>query len=116
VETEEGEDDEGGTCLSGLIDYSATRADYFDLLEKVYNLDTSKPYPLTTQLNSVLSSLLSRLERNEVHRWTVHCLRPNDSGLGNSFDKKKVRAQVRLVFGRLELYSLILFRRSTGSV
>ena len=109
MEREDGEDEDGGECLSGLIACSATRADHFDRLEKVYNLDTSNPYPVTTQLDSILPLLLSRLERNEVHRWEVHCLRPNDSGLGNSFDKKKVRAQVRLVLSRLEFYLLIIF-------
>lgn len=62
--------------------------------EKAYSLDPTKAYPVTTQLNSVLSSLLSSLERFEVDLWTVHCVRPNDTGLSNSFDKKRVRGQV----------------------
>ncbi|KAG8831172.1 hypothetical protein FRC17_003530 [Serendipita sp. 399] len=63
--------------------------------ERAYGLDPTKAYPITTQVNSVLSSLLSQLERAEARLWTVQCIRPNDSGLSNSFDKKRVRAQIR---------------------
>ncbi|KAG8825644.1 hypothetical protein FRC19_010848 [Serendipita sp. 401] len=63
--------------------------------ERAYGLDPTKAYPLTTQFNSVLSSLLSQLERVEARLWTIQCIRPNDSGLSNSFDKKRVRAQIR---------------------
>ncbi|KIM26865.1 glycosyltransferase family 2 protein [Serendipita vermifera MAFF 305830] len=63
--------------------------------EKAYSLDTTKAYPITTQLNAVLSSLLSRIERNALDIWTVHCIRPNDSGLSNSFDRKRARLQAR---------------------
>ena len=71
-------------------------------VEKAYSLDTTKAYPLTTQLNAVLSSLLSRIERYALDIWTVHCIRPNDSGLSNSFDRKRARLQVRPFCSLLE--------------
>ncbi|EJD01749.1 chitin synthase [Fomitiporia mediterranea MF3/22] len=56
-------------------------------------LDPSKTYPITTQLNHTLSELFFALDR--AHLWTVSCIRPNDSGSPNSFDKRRVKAQVR---------------------
>jgi hypothetical protein len=63
--------------------------------EKDYSLDPTKAYSVTTQLNAVLSSLLSRIERHALDIWAVHCVRPNDSGLSNSFDRRRARLQVR---------------------
>lgn len=56
-------------------------------------LDSSKTYPITTQLNHTLSELFSTLEK--THLWMVSCIRPNDSGSPNSFDKRRVKAQIR---------------------
>ncbi|KAH8092468.1 chitin synthase [Cristinia sonorae] len=56
-------------------------------------LDLSKVYPVTTQLNYNLSEITSNLDR--THRWTVSCIRPNDSGSPNSFDKRRVKLQIR---------------------
>ncbi|KZS98103.1 glycosyltransferase family 2 protein [Sistotremastrum niveocremeum HHB9708] len=56
-------------------------------------LDPTKCYPITTQVNFTLSSLLTSLDRTQV--WTVSCIRPNDSGSPNSFDKRRVKAQIR---------------------
>ncbi|KAI0782569.1 glycosyltransferase family 2 protein [Abortiporus biennis] len=56
-------------------------------------LDVSKVYPVTTQLNYNLSVLLSNIDRTRL--WTVSCIRPNDSGSPNSFDKRRVKAQIR---------------------
>lgn len=72
-------------------------------------LDPSKIYPLTTQLNHNLSELFSSLDK--CHLWTVSCIRPNDSGLPNSFDKRRVKAQIRSL-----LLPDIISRRKTEFV
>jgi chitin synthase len=56
-------------------------------------LDSSKVYPVTTQINHTLSTILAGLDR--THLWTISCIRPNDSGSPNSFDKRRVKAQIR---------------------
>ena len=56
-------------------------------------LDSSKMYPVTTQINHTLSTILAGLDR--THLWTISCIRPNDSGSPNSFDKRRVKAQIR---------------------
>lgn len=56
-------------------------------------LDPTKTYPITTQLNNTLSELFASLDR--AHLWVVSCIRPNDSGLPNSFDKRRVKAQIK---------------------
>ncbi|KAF8868757.1 chitin synthase [Gymnopilus junonius] len=56
-------------------------------------LDPSKTYPVTTQLNFVLSEIFSALDR--THLWSISCIRPNDSSSANSFDKRRVKAQIR---------------------
>ncbi|KAI9508915.1 glycosyltransferase family 2 protein [Russula earlei] len=57
------------------------------------HLDPSKVYPITTQLNFTLSEVIANLDRMRL--WTVSCIRPNDSGLPNSFDKRRVKTQIR---------------------
>ncbi|GBE80201.1 Chitin synthase 8 [Sparassis crispa] len=57
------------------------------------HLDPAKVYPITTQLNHTLSELMSNIDR--THSWIVSCIRPNDSGSSNSFDKRRVKAQIR---------------------
>ncbi|KAI0268292.1 glycosyltransferase family 2 protein [Gloeopeniophorella convolvens] len=57
------------------------------------HLDPSKAYPVTTQLNFTLSEIVANLDRTRL--WTVSCIRPNDSGSPNSFDKRRVKAQIR---------------------
>ncbi|OSX59590.1 glycosyltransferase family 2 protein [Postia placenta MAD-698-R-SB12] len=56
-------------------------------------LDPTKAYPITTQLNHQLSEITASLDRTRL--WTVSCIRPNDSGSSNSFDKRRVKAQIR---------------------
>ncbi|KDR84455.1 hypothetical protein GALMADRAFT_237329 [Galerina marginata CBS 339.88] len=56
-------------------------------------LDPSKTYPVTTQLNFTLSEIFSALDRTNL--WTISCIRPNDSSSANSFDKRRVKAQIR---------------------
>ncbi|KAH9947205.1 chitin synthase [Amylocystis lapponica] len=53
----------------------------------------SKVYPITTQLNHSLSEIMANLDKTQS--WTVSCIRPNDSGSSNSFDRRRVKAQVR---------------------
>lgn len=61
--------------------------------EEHARLDSSKIYPVTTQLNHTLSEIIASLDRTRL--WTISCIRPNDSGSPNSFDKRRVKAQVR---------------------
>ncbi|KAF8165979.1 chitin synthase [Crassisporium funariophilum] len=56
-------------------------------------LDTGKTYPVTAQLNHTLSSLFASLAQHKL--WTISCIRPNDSLSPNSFDKRRVKAQIR---------------------
>ncbi|KAF9227129.1 glycosyltransferase family 2 protein [Gyrodon lividus] len=56
-------------------------------------LNPSKIYPVTTQLNQALSDVLSNLEHARL--WTMTCIRPNDNGFSNSFDKRRVKGQIR---------------------
>jgi chitin synthase len=56
-------------------------------------LDPNKTYPVTTQVNFTLSEIFSSLDRTKL--WSISCIRPNDSGSPNSFDKRRVKAQIR---------------------
>jgi len=56
-------------------------------------LDPSKAYAVTTQINYTLSQLFTTMDH--THHWFVSCIRPNDSGSANSFDKRRVKAQIR---------------------
>ncbi|KAF9443985.1 glycosyltransferase family 2 protein [Macrolepiota fuliginosa MF-IS2] len=56
-------------------------------------LDPSKTHPVTTQLNFTLSEIFSTLDKTRL--WTISCIRPNDSSSPNSFDKRRVKAQIR---------------------
>jgi len=56
-------------------------------------LDPSKTYPVTTQINYTLSQIFATMDN--THHWFVSCIRPNDSGSANSFDKRRVKAQIR---------------------
>ncbi|EMD40311.1 glycosyltransferase family 2 protein [Gelatoporia subvermispora B] len=61
--------------------------------EEHARLDPSKVYPITVQLNYTLSEVMTNLDRTRL--WTVSCIRPNDSSSANSFDKRRVKAQIR---------------------
>jgi len=56
-------------------------------------LDPSRTYPVTTQLNFTLSELFGSLDQAQL--WTISCIRPNDSSSPNSFDKRRVKNQIR---------------------
>ena len=56
-------------------------------------LDPSKTYAVTTQINYTLSQIFATMDN--THHWFVSCIRPNDSGSPNSFDKRRVKAQIR---------------------
>ncbi|KAF5368190.1 hypothetical protein D9757_011309 [Collybiopsis confluens] len=62
-------------------------------------LDRQKTYPVTTQISSTLSTIFSSLSQalstSRAHLWTVSCLRPNDSLSPNSFDKRRMRSQIK---------------------
>ena len=56
-------------------------------------LDPGKVFSVCTQLGTAVSELLRTLDRTRA--WTVLCIKPNESGVGNSFDKRRVKMQVR---------------------
>ncbi|KAJ7780186.1 glycosyltransferase family 2 protein [Mycena maculata] len=59
-------------------------------------LDPAKTFGAMAQLDGTLSALLQGAEQEGRARlWTVSCVRPNDSGSANSFDKRRVRTQIR---------------------
>ncbi|KAK2463731.1 hypothetical protein APHAL10511_004224 [Amanita phalloides] len=60
----------------------------------VARMDASKICPVTTQLNSTVPELFGALDRSP-RIWSLSCIRPNDSGSSNSFDKRRVKAQIR---------------------
>ncbi|EEB89681.1 hypothetical protein MPER_12195 [Moniliophthora perniciosa FA553] len=62
-------------------------------VEDKQGLDRTRTYPITTQISHTLSELLANIHQTRL--WTVSCIRPNDSGSPNSFDKRRVRAQIR---------------------
>ncbi|KAF7309423.1 Glycosyltransferase family 2 protein [Mycena indigotica] len=61
--------------------------------EELRRLDSGKTYSAMVQLDNTLSAMLHGSTRTRL--WTITCIRPNDSGSPNSFDKKRVRAQLR---------------------
>ncbi|KAJ7233069.1 glycosyltransferase family 2 protein [Mycena rebaudengoi] len=63
--------------------------------EELGRLDAGKTYSVMAQLDGTLSSFLHGVTASGARLWTVTCLRPNDSGSANSFDKRRVRAQLR---------------------
>ncbi|KAF8324620.1 chitin synthase [Cantharellus anzutake] len=70
------------------------------------SLDPQTIYPVTMQIDAVMVGIMQSIE--QTHRWNVICLRPNDSGSPNSFDKRRVKSQLRSY-----LVSDIVARRST---
>lgn len=56
-------------------------------------LDPSKTYPVTAQLNFTTSEIFASLDKAQL--WTITCIRPNDSSSPNSFDKRRVKNQIR---------------------
>ena len=56
-------------------------------------LDLSKIYTVSTQLNYTLSEIFASFDRTRF--WTISCIRPNDSNSPNSFDKRRVKAQIK---------------------
>ncbi|KAF8312672.1 chitin synthase [Clavulina sp. PMI_390] len=56
-------------------------------------LDAQKIYPLSSQVNATLAEVMRSLA--QTHIWDVACVRPNDSGSHNSFDKRRVKSQLR---------------------
>lgn len=56
-------------------------------------LDLSKVYSVGTQLNTAVSELHGRLDATRM--WIILCIPPNNYGAPNSFDKRRVRAQIR---------------------
>jgi chitin synthase len=58
-----------------------------------YPIDTGIPQFVTAQLNATLATVFDTVDRTRV--WGVHCIRPNDSGHANSYDRRRIKAQVR---------------------
>ncbi|KAF8627926.1 hypothetical protein AX17_006081 [Amanita inopinata Kibby_2008] len=65
-----------------------------ELQVQVLRLDPNKTYPVTTQLNTTMSEVFAALDRSP-RLWVISCIRPNDSASPNSFDKRRVKAQIR---------------------
>ncbi|KAF7317673.1 Glycosyltransferase family 2 protein [Mycena kentingensis (nom. inval.)] len=61
--------------------------------EEMRRMDPGKTYPAMAQLDGTLSAVLHGA--SEMRLWTITCVRPNDSGSPNSFDKRRVRNQIR---------------------
>ncbi|KIY65055.1 glycosyltransferase family 2 protein [Cylindrobasidium torrendii FP15055 ss-10] len=79
--------------VSSLPLRSPTIISTFASADDIPELDRQKTYPVTSQLNFAMSQLLSTIEH--AHLWSMSCIRPNDSGSSNSFDKRRVKAQIR---------------------
>lgn len=56
-------------------------------------VDSSVPQFVSAQLNSTLSTIFDTVDCTRV--WGVHCIRPNDTGHANSYDRRRIKAQVR---------------------
>ena len=56
-------------------------------------LDPAKIHTVSTQLNYTLSEIFASFDR--TRSWTISCIRPNDSNSPNSFDKRRVKAQIK---------------------
>lgn len=56
-------------------------------------LPTGKVHPITTQIDYEITRLLRELDGTK--KWIVSCIRPNDTGSPNSFDKRRVKSQIR---------------------
>ena len=56
-------------------------------------LDPAKIHTVSTQINYTLSEIFTSCDRTRL--WTVSCIRPNDSNSPNSFDKRRVKAQIK---------------------
>ncbi|QRW02326.1 chitin synthase [Ceratobasidium sp. AG-Ba] len=58
-------------------------------------LDPEGIYPVLTQISYGLGVATEALGGGDSTLWNVTCIRPNDSQTPNSFDKRRVRAQIR---------------------
>ncbi|KAG6373915.1 glycosyltransferase family 2 protein [Boletus reticuloceps] len=56
-------------------------------------LDPAKIYTVSTQISYTLSEIFASFDRTRP--WTITCIRPNDSNSPNSFDKRRVKAQIK---------------------
>lgn len=72
-------------------------------------LDPTKIYTVSTQLNHALSEIFASFDRTRL--WTISCICPNDSNSPNSFDKRRVKAQIKSL-----LIPEIVVRRSVDFV
>ena len=63
------------------------------IIDEHPRLDPAKVHPVTSQINFTLSEIFASLDRTRL--WTISCIRPNDSGSSNSFDKRRVKMQIK---------------------
>ncbi|KAF9266073.1 glycosyltransferase family 2 protein [Marasmius fiardii PR-910] len=75
------------------VNFGRASTDLSGTADEKPELDRGKAYPLSTQVSFTLSELLANIHRARL--WTISCIRPNDSGSPNSFDKRRVKAQIR---------------------
>ncbi|KAJ7618983.1 glycosyltransferase family 2 protein [Mycena polygramma] len=64
--------------------------------EELARMDPGKTYGAMAQLDTALGAVLrGATQEGRARLWTLSCIRPNDSGSAGSFDKKRVRVQIR---------------------
>ncbi|KAG7097579.1 hypothetical protein E1B28_004916 [Marasmius oreades] len=81
------------TVVRESVNFGRPSTDLASTGDEKPELDRGKTYPMSTQVSFTLSELLAEVHRTRL--WTMSCIRPNDSGSPNSFDKRRVKAQIR---------------------
>jgi chitin synthase len=89
----EGHARDRGTVVLAQVSGRPLRAPTLGGQEELGRMDPGKTYGAMAQLDGTLSALLHG--SRPARMWTVSHLRPNDSASPNSFDKKRVRLQLR---------------------
>ncbi|KAJ6485567.1 glycosyltransferase family 2 protein [Mycena sanguinolenta] len=89
----EGHARDRGTVVLAQVSGRLLRAPTIGGQEELARMDNGKTYGTMAQLDGTLSALLHAAK--PVRMWTISHIRPNDSASPNSFDKKRVRLQLR---------------------
>ncbi|KAF7366368.1 Glycosyltransferase family 2 protein [Mycena sanguinolenta] len=89
----EGHARDRGTVVLTQVSSRLLRTPTIGGQEELARMDSGKMYGAMAQLDGTLSALLHAAK--PVRMWTISHIRPNDSASPNSFDKKRVRLQLR---------------------
>ncbi|KAF7371090.1 Glycosyltransferase family 2 protein [Mycena sanguinolenta] len=89
----EGHARDRGTVVLAQVSSRLLRTPTIGGQEELARMDSGKTYGAMAQLDGTLSALLHAAK--PVRMWTISHIRPNDSASPNSFDKKRVRLQLR---------------------